>query len=151
MRRDQPYIGQSAFAHKGGVHVSAVMKDSATYEHVAPATVGNHQRVLVSDLSGRSNVLYKLKQHGLADRLGEDARRELLERIKQMEYEGYELEAAEGTFELLVREALHPGVNFFDVESYEVSTRAAGSGASHSTATVTLKAQDGVHSATATG
>ena len=65
--------------------------------------------MLLSDLSGRGNILYKLKQHGLADRLDEDARRELLERIKQMEYQGYELEAAEGTFELLVREALHPG------------------------------------------
>ncbi len=61
-----------------------------------------------------------------ADRLSEDARRELLERIKQMEFEGYELEAAEGTFELLVREALHPGLHFFEVDSYEVSTRAAG-------------------------
>ena len=59
----------------------------------------------MSDLSGRGNIIYKLKQHGLADRLDEAARRELLERIKQMEYEGYELEAAEGTFELLVREA----------------------------------------------
>ena len=88
--------------------------------------MGNRQRVLVSDLSGRGNILYKLKQHGLADRLAEDARRELLERIKQMEYVGYELEAAEGTFELLVREALHPGLHFFDVESYEVSTRSAG-------------------------
>src|SRR5215471_10285368 len=151
LRRDQPYVGQSAFAHKGGIHVSAVMKDSATYEHVTPATVGNHQRVLVSDLSGRGNVLYKLQQHGLADRLTEDARRELLERIKQMEYDGYELEAAEGTFELLVREALHPGVHFFDVESYEVTTRAAGNGPSHSTATVTVKALDGVHTATANG
>jgi len=151
LRNDQAFVGKSAFAHKGGVHVSAVLKDSATYEHIAPEKVGNRQRVLVSDLSGRGNIMYKLKQHGLADRLGEETRRELLERIKQMEYEGYELEAAEGTFELLVREALHPGVNFFDVESYEVSTRAAGSGASHSTATVTLKAQDGVHSATAPG
>jgi 2-isopropylmalate synthase len=151
LRNDQAFVGKSAFAHKGGVHVSAVLKDSATYEHIQPEKVGNRQRVLVSDLSGRGNIMYKLKQHGLADRLGEDTRRELLERIKQMEYEGYELEAAEGTFELLVREALHPGVNFFDVESYEVATRAAGTGASHSTATVTLKAQDGVHSATATG
>jgi len=150
MRRDQPYVGQSAFAHKGGVHVSAVMKDSATYEHVAPANVGNHQRVLVSDLSGRSNVLYKLEQHGLSDRLTEDARKELLERIKQMEYEGYELEAAEGTFELLVREALHPGVRYFDVEGYEVSTKVSPAG-SRSTATVNLKAKDGIHSATATG
>jgi len=151
LRNDQAFVGKSAFAHKGGVHVSAVLKDSATYEHIAPEKVGNRQRVLVSDLSGRGNIMYKLKQHGLADRLGEDSRRELLERIKQMEYEGYELEAAEGTFELLVREALHPGLHFFDVESYEVSTRAAGNAESHSTATVTLKAQDGVHSATATG
>jgi len=150
MRRDQPYVGQSAFAHKGGVHVSAVMKDSATYEHIAPATVGNHQRVLVSDLSGRSNVLYKLEQHGLSGRLTDEARRELLERIKQLEYEGYELEAAEGTFELLVREALNPGIHFFDVESYEVSTRVVAAG-SRSTATVNLKARDGIHSATATG
>jgi 2-isopropylmalate synthase len=151
LRNDQPFVGKSAFAHKGGVHVSAVLKDSATYEHIAPEKVGNRQRVLVSDLSGRGNIMYKLKQHGLAGRLDEDARRELLERIKQLEYEGYELEAAEGTFELLVREALHPGVHFFDVESYEVSTRATGTASSHSTATVTLKAQDGVHSATATG
>ncbi len=128
LRGDQPFVGKSAFAHKGGVHVSAVLKDSATYEHIQPETVGNRQRVLVSDLSGRGNILYKLKQHGLADRLGEDARRELLERIKQMEYEGYELEAAEGTFELLVREALHPGMHFFDVDSYEVATRAGATG-----------------------
>jgi 2-isopropylmalate synthase len=151
----QAFVGRSAFAHKGGVHVSAVLKDSATYEHIQPETVGNRQRVLVSDLSGRANIMYKLKQHGLADRLDENARRELLERIKQMEYEGYELEAAEGTFEMLVREALNPGVHFFDVDSYEVTTRAggvsSGAGNSRSTATVTLRAQDGVHSATATG
>jgi 2-isopropylmalate synthase len=151
LRNDQPFVGKSAFAHKGGVHVAAVLKDSATYEHIKPELVGNRQRVLVSDLSGRGNITYKLKQHGLADRLGEDARRELLERIKQMEYEGYELEAAEGTFELLVREALHPGMHFFDVESYEVSTRAAGNGPSHSTASVTVKAQDGIHASTASG
>jgi 2-isopropylmalate synthase len=151
LRNDQPFVGKSAFAHKGGVHVAAVLKDSATYEHIKPELVGNRQRVLVSDLSGRGNIMYKLKQHGLADRLDEDARRELLERIKQMEYEGYELEAAEGTFELLVREALHPGTHFFDVESYEVATRAAGNGPSHSTATVTVKVADGVHTATESG
>jgi len=151
LHNDQPFVGKSAFAHKGGVHVSAVMKDSSTYEHVSPEAVGNRQRVLVSDLSGRGNVVYKLKQHGLADRLSEDSRRELLERIKQMEFEGYEFEAAEGTFELLVREALRPGLQFFDVDSYEVSTRTSGVGPSRTTATVTLRAQDGVHSATADG
>ncbi len=151
LRGDQPFVGHSAFAHKGGVHVSAVLKDSATYEHVQPELVGNRQRVLVSDLSGRGNVLYKLKQHGLADRLSEDARRELLDRIKEMEYLGYELEAAEGTFELLVREALHPGLHFFDVEGYEVTTKSTGAAGSRSTATVNLRAQDGAHSATASG
>lgn len=149
-RREQPYVGRSAFAHKGGVHVSAVMKDSATYEHIDPALVGNHQRVLLSDLSGRSNIIYKLEQHGLAGRLTEDARKEILERIKQLEYLGHELEAAEGTFELLVREALHPGLHFFDVESWETATKMTQTG-SRSTATVHLKVNSEVHSATAQG
>src|SRR5579864_7596950 len=146
IRGDQAYVGHSAFAHKGGVHVSAVLKDSTTYEHVNPKLVGNRQRVLLSDLSGKGNVLYKLKQHGLEERLDDTARRELLDRIKQMEFQGYELEAAEGTFELLVREALRPGLQLFEVMSYEVTSKASGS-----TATVTLKAQDGVHTATASG
>ena len=146
MRNDQAYVGHSAFAHKGGVHVSAVLKDSATYEHVSPKTIGNRQRVLLSDLSGKGNVLYKLKQHGLEDRLDDAARRELLDRIKQLEFQGYELEAAEGTFELIVREALNPGMALFEVLSYETTTRHNGS-----SATVTLKAQESVHSATADG
>ena len=151
LENDQPYVGRSAFAHKGGVHVSAVLREAATYEHIKPELVGNRQRVLLSDLSGRGNILYKLKQHGLADRLGDDAKRELLERIKHLEYLGYELEAAEGTFELLVREALRPGVHFFDLVSFEVTTKMGSTKESRTTATVTLKAQDGVHSALATG
>jgi 2-isopropylmalate synthase len=146
----QPYVGRSAFAHKGGIHVSAVLKDASTYEHVAPERVGNRQRVLVSDLAGRSNITYKLRQQGLTERLDEAARRALLERIKQLEYEGYELEAADGTFELLVREALDPGQQFFDVERYEVTTRSVG-GVSETTATVSLRRTDGVHAATAVG
>ena len=147
MRNEQPYVGHSAFAHKGGVHVSAVLKDSATYEHIKPEMVGNRQRVLLSDLSGRGNVLYKLKQHGLEARLDDEARRQLLERVKHMEHQGYELEAAEGSFELLVREALHPGWNPFEVVSYDVTTRMIGG----TTATVTLRIQDSVHTATANG
>ena len=140
-------MGRSAFAHKGGVHVSAVLKDSATYEHITPESVGNRQRVLLSDLSGRGNVLYKLKEHGLAERLDADARRQLLDRIKDLEYQGYELEAAEGTFELLVREALHPNVNLFEVVGFDVTTRMIGG----TTATVTLTVNDAVHTATASG
>ena len=147
LRNDQPYVGRSAFAHKGGIHVSAVLKDASTYEHVTPESVGNRQRVLLSDLSGRGNVLYKLKQHGLADRLDEEARRQLLERVKDLEYQGYELEAAEGTFELLVREALRPGMTLFEVVSYEVTTRMGGG----TSATVVMTVNEAVHSATASG
>ena len=142
---NQPFVGHSAFAHKGGVHVSAVLKESATYEHVTPEAVGNRQRVLISDLSGRGNVLYKLKQHGLAGRLDEEARRELLERIKQMEFEGYELEAAEGKVQILVKQ--RDG----EVENYDVTTKAVGMGDSRSTANITVRMQDDVHSATAGG
>lgn len=151
IRNGQPYVGRSAFAHKGGIHVAAVLRDAATYEHIQPELVGNRQRVLVSDMSGRGNILYKLKEHGLEDRLTDEARRELLERIKQLEFQGYELEAAEGTFELLVREALHPGIKPFELVSFDVSTKMTANRGSESVATVTLKAKDGVHSATATG
>jgi 2-isopropylmalate synthase len=147
----QAYVGRSAFAHKGGIHVAAVLKDSTTYEHIQPELVGNRQRVLVSDLSGRGNILYKLQQQGLAGRLSEDARRSLLERVKQLEYEGYELEAAEGSFELLVREALRPDAHFFEVEGYDVSTHAGGAAASHTTATVTLRVDGEVHTEAAVG
>jgi len=136
LRNDQPYVGRSAFAHKGGVHVNAVAKDAATYEHIRPELVGNRQRVLLSDLSGRSNILYKLKEHGLEGRLSPEAHRELLERVKHLEFLGYELETAEGTFELLVREALNPGLKLFEIVHFEVTTK--GNRSSHSTATVTL-------------
>jgi 2-isopropylmalate synthase len=151
LRGDQPFVGQSAFAHKGGIHVSAVLKDSATYEHIRPEVVGNRQRVLLSDLSGRGNVLYKLKQHGLTDRLGESARRELLDRIKHMEYRGYDFETAEGTFELLVREVSNPSFHPFDVVSYEVNTKLASTDDTITTASVVLRVNGDLHSATATG
>jgi 2-isopropylmalate synthase len=146
LRKDQAYVGQSAFAHKGGIHVSAVMKDSRTYEHVAPELVGNHQRVLVSDLSGRSNVTYQLQQQGFADRLTDQARRDLLERVKEMEFQGYDLEAADGTFELFVRQSMHPGVNFFDVRDYYAAIKSG-----HATAAVTVATDEGIQTATAEG
>lgn len=151
LRNDQPFVGESAFAHKGGVHVSAVLKDAATYEHIKPELVGNRQRVLLSDLSGRGNVLYKLKEHGLAGRLSDEARRDLLEKIKQMEFEGFELEAAEGTFELLVRDALNPGCEFFEVIGFDVTTRQYGAYGGQTTANVMLKIGGKPHSATVAG
>ncbi len=152
LQRDQAYVGPSAFAHKGGIHVSAVMKDSATYEHVQPELVGNRQRVLLSDLSGRGNVAYKLKQLGLKDGLNDVSGRELLQRVKQMEHQGYDFESAEGTFELLVREAAHPEFHPFDVVKYEASTKLrGGSDETVTTASVTLRVGDAVHSSTASG
>ena len=120
------FVGKSAFAHKGGIHVSAVLREASTYEHVEPSRVGNQRRVLVSDLSGRSNITFKLRERGWDGRLAPQARKLLLDRIKRMEYEGYELESADGSFELLVREALSDGRELFRLESMEMSLRKAG-------------------------
>ncbi len=152
LRREQAYVGPSAFAHKGGIHVSAVMKDAATYEHIQPDLVGNRQRVLLSDLSGRGNVAYKLKQLGLKEGLSDGVSRELLQRIKQMEHQGYDFESAEGTFELLVREAAHPEFHPFEVVKYEVSTKLQShTDETLTTASVTLRVDDAIHSSTAAG
>ncbi|MBA3973031.1 MAG: citramalate synthase [Candidatus Solibacter sp.] len=149
--QNQPFVGRAAFAHKGGVHVAAVMKTAASYEHMDPGIIGNRQQVLLSDLSGRGNVVYKLKEHGLDEKLDDAARRDLLDRIKRLEYEGYELEAAEGTFELLVRDSLTPGKSFFEVISYETQSRKIDGRDSATSATVILRAGDEIHSAHATG
>src|SRR5580704_3636704 len=142
--RGTAFVGQSAFAHKGGIHVSAVMKDSTTYEHIRPELVGNHQRVLVSDLAGRSNIVYKLTRYDPQGLLSEDSRRGLLERIKDAEFAGYDLETADGNFELFVLTAMRPGKTFFDVEGYEVVIRADGSRTIH-TASVRVKTEEGKH------
>jgi 2-isopropylmalate synthase len=149
--QNQPFVGRAAFAHKGGVHVAAVMKEASSYEHMDPSRLGNRQQVLLSDLSGRGNVIYKLKEHGLEDKLDDAARVELLDRIKHLEYEGYQIEAAEGTFELLVREALTPGRKFFEVISYETQSRKIDRRDALTSATVILRAGDEIHSAHATG
>ncbi len=120
------FVGRSAFAHKGGIHVSAVLRHAATYEHVEPEMVGNARRVLVSDLSGKSNITYQLQKKGWDDQLDATARRRLLERIKQMEFEGYELEAAGGSFELLIREALSDEDDPFRLRLMDMSIRKVG-------------------------
>ncbi|MCL6612159.1 MAG: citramalate synthase [Peptococcaceae bacterium] len=99
----QPFVGSSAFAHKGGIHVSAIIKSPRTYEHIDPELVGNRRRVLVSELSGLSNLLYKYKELNLDLELQKEENRDLLERIKEMENQGYQFEGAEGSFELLLR------------------------------------------------
>jgi len=104
--KHQPYVGDSAFAHKGGLHVSGVLKNRETYEHINPDLVGNRQRVLVSDLAGKSNVIYKGKEYGIELAGHDHAIQEVLRRTKELESQGYEFEAAEASFELLIQEAL---------------------------------------------
>ena len=102
----QPYVGDTAFAHKGGVHIHAVQKNPLTYEHVQPDQVGNHRRVLISDNSGRSAVLNKMETFGLDLSQDNPKVQELLGSLKKLEYEGYQFEGAEGSFELMLRKAL---------------------------------------------
>ena len=116
----QPYVGKSAFAHKGGIHVSAVQKHSATYEHIEPEFVGNHRRILISDLSGKSNVLYKAKEYGLDLDASNPKIKKILDDLKTLENLGFQYEGAEASFELLMRDALGEKKVFFDFIGYRV-------------------------------
>jgi 2-isopropylmalate synthase len=99
----QPYVGANAFAHKGGMHVNAVQKLARSYEHIDPALVGNAQDILVSELSGQSNILIKAGQAGLALEKNSDAVKRVLARVKELELAGYAFEAAGASLELLIR------------------------------------------------
>src|SRR5437762_4518125 len=116
----QPYVGDSAFAHKGGMHVSAVQKHPETYEHIEPERVGNHRRVLVSELAGKSNILWKAREFGIdLDHDTPDSRR-ILDRLKALEDEGFQFEGAEASFELLMERALGRHRAYFALEAYRV-------------------------------
>ncbi len=99
----QPFVGQGAFAHKGGQHVAAVLKDADAYQHIDPALVGNQQRVLVSDLSGRGSVLSKAKEFGIEIDRDDPETRGIVQHLKELEHRGYAYEAADASFELLLR------------------------------------------------
>ena len=103
-----PYVGHSAFAHKAGLHVSALLKVADSYQHVDPAQVGNKRRILVSELAGRSNIAYKVAELALDTQLSAEELRRLAQRVKELENQGFQFEGAEGSFELLVRRA-QPG------------------------------------------
>jgi 2-isopropylmalate synthase len=118
--RHAAYVGPSAFAHKGGLHSSAVQKDPRTYEHVPPDSVGNVRRILVSDQAGRSNLLARLAEVGIALDARDARLTRLLEEIKQREFLGYTYDGAEASFELLARRTLGQVPNYFDVESFRV-------------------------------
>ncbi len=116
----QAYVGASAFAHKGGLHVAAVQKNRETYEHIDPELIGNHQRVLVSDLSGRSNVIYKAKQFGLDVDNTDPAVKTILREVKQLENAGFQYEGADASFELLMQKALNGKVRHFRLIGFRV-------------------------------
>ncbi|MGC9953543.1 MAG: citramalate synthase [Rhizomicrobium sp.] len=118
--RHAPYVGPSAFAHKGGLHSSAMLKDSRTYEHVPPETVGNARKILVSDQAGRSNLLARLADAGIDVDAKDPRLARLLEDIKQREFLGYAYDGAEASFELLARRALGKVPDYFDVDSFRV-------------------------------
>ena len=118
--KHQPYVGNSAFAHKGGVHVSAIQRHPETYEHIRPEQVGNVTRVLVSDLSGRSNILVKAEQFNINLDSKDPVTLEILENLKEMENKGYQFEGAEASFELLMRRALGTLRHYFSVIGFRV-------------------------------
>jgi 2-isopropylmalate synthase len=116
----QPYVGESAFAHKGGIHVHAVRKKAETYEHVPPAVVGNRRRILVSDAAGRGSLLEKAAEYGIDLDAADPRLHDLLATLKELERQGYQYEGADGSFELLMRKALGTHRRFFDLIGFRV-------------------------------
>lgn len=117
---NQPFVGSAAFAHKGGIHVSAILKHPKTYEHIAPELVGNKQRVLVSELAGQSNLVFKAQELKLDLNLENAKAREIIQKIKDMEHQGYQFEGADASLELLLREACEGIEEMFTLEKAKV-------------------------------
>src|SRR5262249_39055314 len=135
----QPYVGDSAFAHKGGMHVSAVLKHPNTYEHVDPAAVGNHRRVLISELAGKSNVLWKAREYGIDLEHETAETRRILDSLKQLEDEGFQFEGAEASFELLMERALGRHKPYFELDAYRVIVEEAASANNEPVAEATVR------------
>ena len=139
---NMPYVGGGAFAHKGGIHVSAVMKDPKTYEHIKPSEVGNKRKILISDLAGRSNIIYKANELGIELDKNDSAVKEVIDLIKELENEGYEFEGADGSFQLLLKKAMKSRKYFFEVLNIRMIMEKGESGEMLSEATVKLKIKD---------
>ncbi len=124
-----PFVGESAFTHKGGIHVDAMMKNLRTYEHIDPELVGNMRRVLVSDLSGKSNIYFKASQFGI-DLSGIEEHsaktRDILQKLKELEDAGYQFEGAEGSFEILLKKLIKQWNDYFRLEGFRVITEKRG-------------------------
>lgn len=121
-----PYVGRSAFSHKGGIHVSAVLKESSTYEHIDPTKVGNKQRVLISEMAGGSNLIYKAREFGVDLKKDNPHIREVLNKIKKLEHAGYQFEEGEASFELLMKKALGKYKPLFILEGFRIVNEKLG-------------------------
>jgi 2-isopropylmalate synthase len=147
----QPYVGHSAFAHKGGIHVNALVKCEETYQHVDPALVGNHLRVVVSELSGKSNIAYKALELGLDLAGGAQQSQQVLDRIKELESRGFQFEGAEGSVELLIRRTQPGYVAPFELLDFHVLIRDSPNGNMAAQATVKVRVGDQVMHTAADG
>lgn len=116
----QPFVGHGAFAHKGGIHVNALLKDSLTYEHIDPEEVGNYRRVLVSELSGLSNLLYKARELNLDVNSYNAETRKVIKQIKELENEGFQFEGADASLELLLRKAFGQYEEFYQLKNLKI-------------------------------
>ncbi len=137
----QPFSGRSAFAHKGGVHINAMMKNPKTYEHVNPKQIGNHRRYLVSELGGKTNIMIKARDLQLDLQKDSPESKKILTEIQRLEHEGYQFEAAEASFELLVHRLVDKQKAFFEVKSVAVRTEDIGTAVPKSVAEVRLVAK----------
>jgi len=139
----QPFVGESAFAHKAGMHVDGVRKVSRSFEHIVPESVGNQRRILISELSGASNIFLKAIEMGLeVDRKSPEVR-EVLKQLEQMEKDGYEYESADASFQMLIKKVLKKHRSFFELISFNVMVdRQAAVGGCRSVATVKVKVGD---------
>lgn len=123
---NQPFSGRAAFAHKGGVHINAMMKNQKTYEHMDPKLIGNHRRFLVSELGGKTNIMLKAKELDLDLQKESPETRKILTEIQKLESEGYQFEAAEASFELLVHRLMGREKKFFQTQDVEVASESIG-------------------------
>lgn len=149
--KHRPYVGESAFAHKGGIHVSAVRKNPETYEHIRPEAVGNTQRVLISDLSGESSILYKAKEFKIDIEKDRKLVREVVKKVKELEMFGYQFEGAEGSLELLIKKTLGIHKKYFDLIGFRIMVEKKERNHPVSEATILVKVGDTVEHTAALG
>lgn len=135
----QPYVGRSAFAHKGGIHASAMLRHPRTYEHVSPELVGNERRILVSEQAGKSNLIYRAEEMGVKLDARDPRVAALIQKIKEAENEGYQFEGADASFEILLRETLGEMMKFFDLEGFRVIVEKRGEGDTATEATIKVR------------